>query len=141
MNFTQKYYSREEKEKFLRFLGILSGLLVKCKELHWAAPKKNIHVYLDEFHEILGDIQDTIAEGYMGILGKMKPGEVPFYANNATDAISFIEDAIKETKDFYEDIPPGTEFKGLTSETETFINNCYKYRYLFSLCSNDYDKN
>ena len=56
---------------FINFLNQLEGWKTKCKNLHWAAPKKNIHVYLDEFLDILSDYQDGLAEGYMGILGKM----------------------------------------------------------------------
>ena len=31
---------------FIEFLNKLEGWKTKCKNLHWAAPKKNIHVYL-----------------------------------------------------------------------------------------------
>ena len=31
---------------FISFLNQLEGWKTKCKNLHWAAPKKNIHVYL-----------------------------------------------------------------------------------------------
>lgn len=40
---------------FIDFLNQIEGWKTKCKNLHWAAPKKNIHVYLDEFLEILSD--------------------------------------------------------------------------------------
>ena len=56
---------------FINFLNQLEGQKTKCKNLHWATSKKNIHVYLDEFLSILSDYQDGLAEGYMGILGKM----------------------------------------------------------------------
>lgn len=42
-------------EFFINFLNRLEGWKTKCKNLHWAAPKKNIHVYLDEFLEILSE--------------------------------------------------------------------------------------
>ena len=29
---------------FINFLNQLEGWKTKCKNLHWAAPKKNIHV-------------------------------------------------------------------------------------------------
>ena len=32
---------------FINFINKLEGFKTKCKNLHWAAPKKNIHVYLD----------------------------------------------------------------------------------------------
>ena len=38
---------------FIDFLNKIEGQKTKCKNLHWAAPKKNIHVYLDEFLEFL----------------------------------------------------------------------------------------
>ena len=61
---------------FINFLNQLEGWKTKCKNLHWAAPKKNIHVYLDEFLDILSDYQDGLAEEYMGILGKMQPNVI-----------------------------------------------------------------
>ena len=62
----------EEREKtsitgsqfFINFLNQLEGWKTKCKNLHWAAPKKNIHVYLDEFLEVLCDI-DFIRSKYL----------------------------------------------------------------------------
>lgn len=77
---------------FISFLNQLEGWKTKCKNLHWAAPKKNIHVYLDEFLGILSDYQDGLAEGYMGILGKMQPNVIKGTASNTLNAIDFIEE-------------------------------------------------
>ena len=51
---------------FISFINLLEGWKTKCKNLHWAAPKKNIHVYLDEFLGIISDYQDGLAEEYQG---------------------------------------------------------------------------
>lgn len=119
---------------FTNFLNQLEGWKTKCKNLHWAAPKKNIHVYLDEFLDILSDYQDGLAEGYMGILGKMQPNVIKGTASNALNAIDFIEEVKAGTLSFYDKIPQETVYKGITSECETFIQNINKYRYLFGLC-------
>lgn len=119
---------------FINFLNQLEGWKTKCKNLHWAAPKKNIHVYLDEFLEILSNYQDGLAEGYMGILGKMQPNVIKGTASNALNAIDFIEEVKAGTLSFYDKIPQETVYKGITSECETFIQNINKYRYLFGLC-------
>lgn len=132
--FKQKTYSEGDKTIFLNFIGILAGFIVQTKNLHWAAPKKNIHVYLDEFHDILGDYQDALAEGYMGILGQMGPNDVPYKECRDDNANSFIENVLTATKEFYGQIPEGSEFKGITGETESFIQNINKYNYLFHLC-------
>lgn len=57
---------------FVEFLNKLEGYKTKCKNLHWAAPKKNIHVYLDDFLSIVSDYQDSLAEDYQGILGHIR---------------------------------------------------------------------
>lgn len=119
---------------FINFLNQLEGWKTKCKNLHWAAPKKNIHVYLDEFLDILSDYQDGLAEGYMGILGKMQPNVIKGTASNALNAIDFIEEVKSGTLSFYDKIPQETVYKGITSECETLIQNINKYRYLFGLC-------
>ena len=119
---------------FINFLNQLEGWKTKCKNLHWAAPKKNIHVYLDEFLDILSDYQDGLAEGYMGILGKMQPNVIKGTASNTLNAIDFIEEVKAGTLSFYDKIPQETVYKGITSECETLIQNINKYRYLFGLC-------
>lgn len=132
--FRQKQFSDGDRQFFIHYICQLEGFKTKAKNLHWAAQKKNIHVYLDEFLEIISDFQDTIAEGYMGILGQMGPRDIKGIECDCDSAIPFIESVIEKTKEFYDNIPESTEFKGITSETETFIQNSQKYRYLFGLC-------
>lgn len=139
IEFKQKQYSEEDKTIFLGFIDKIEGYKTKCKNLHWAAPKKNIHVYLDEFLGIISDYQDTLAEGYMGILGKMGPTDVVAVPSNANNAIDFINEVIETAKNFYTSIPDDVVFKGISSETETLIQNINKYKYLFGLCDNNYD--
>lgn len=138
IRFKQNQYS-EDSELFLNFICRLEGFKTKCKNLHWAAPKKNIHTYLDDLLGIISDYQDTVAEGYMGILGKMGPNDVKAVPSSSSDSMSFIEEVIDATQDFYDAIPGDTIYKGISSETETYIQDLNKYKYLFSLCDNNYD--
>lgn len=119
---------------FIGFLNRLEGWKTKCKNLHWAAPKRNIHEYLDQFLEILQEYQDGLAEGYMGILGKMMPNAIKGISSDALNAIDFIDEVRGATVVFYDKIPKDTVYKGITSECETFIQNINKYKYLFGLC-------
>lgn len=118
---------------FLNFINKLEGWKTKCKNLHWAAPKKNIHEYLDDFLGVLSDYQDGLAEGYMGILGKMQPNAIKGIASDTLNAMDLLNEVIENTVKFYENIPEGTIYKGIASECETFIQNLNKYKYLFSL--------
>ena len=118
---------------FINFLNQLEGWKTKCKNLHWAAPKKNIHVYLDEFLSVLSDYQDGLAEGYMGILGKMQPNVIKGTSSNTLNANDFIEEVKVGTLAFYDKIPKESIYKCITSECETFIQNINKYKYLFGL--------
>ena len=123
-----------DNQFFINFLNQLEGWKTKCKNLHWSAPKKNIHVYLDEFLSILSDYQDGLAEGYQGILGKMAPNAIKGISSNTLNATDFIQEVKLGTLKFYENIPQETVYKGIISECETFIQNINKYIYLFSLC-------
>lgn len=131
----------EEREKtsitgsqfFINFLNQLEGWKTKCKNLHWAAPKKNIHVYLDEFLEVLSEYQDSIAEDYQGILGHMNPNVIKGIPSDSLTAIEMIMEIKKGACDFYTAIPEGTCYVGIKSETENFIHNLNKYKYLFEL--------
>lgn len=126
--------SMNSTEFFIGFLNKLEGWKTKCKNLHWAAPKKNIHVYLDEFLDILSDYQDSLAEGYMGISGKMQPNVIKGTPSDALNAMDFIDEIRGATVAFYDKIPQETVYKGITSECETFVQNINKYKYLFGLC-------
>lgn len=130
----QEDLSMNPSEFFINFLNKLEGWKAKCKNLHWAAPKKNIHVYLDEFLDILSDYQDGLAEGYMGILGKMQPNVIKGIPSDSLNAIDFINEVRGATIVFYDKIPQETIYKGIVSECETFIQNINKYKYLFELC-------
>lgn len=119
---------------FISFINLLEGWKTKCKNLHWAAPKKNIHVYLDEFLGIISDYQDGLAEEYQGLLGHMQPNVIKGTPSDALNAIDFINEVKAGTTKFYENIPEGTLYAGIRSECETFIHNILKYKYLFELC-------
>ena len=123
-----------DTQVYIDFLCRLEGWKTRCKNLHWAAPKKNIHVYLDEFLEVLSDYQDGLAEGYMGILGRMQPNVIKGIPSDSLNALDFIKDVKNKTIIFYNKIPKDTIYKGITSECETFIQNLNKYDYLFRLC-------
>lgn len=119
---------------FIRFINLLEGWKTKCKNLHWAAPKNNIHVRLDEFLGVISDYQDSLAEEYQGLLGHMQPNVVKGTPSNVLNAIDFINEVKAGTTKFYENIPEGTLYAGIRSECETFIHNILKYKYLFELC-------
>lgn len=127
-------YLQDNTQLFIGFLNRLEGWKTKCKNLHWSAPKKNIHVYLDEFLDVLSDYQDGLAEGYQGILGKMQPNAIKGIPSETLNALDFIAEVRKETISFYDKLPQETIYKGITSECETFIQNINKYKYLFELC-------
>lgn len=118
---------------FISFINLLEGWKTKCKNLHWAAPKKNIHVYLDEFLDIISDYQDGLAEEYQGLLGHMQPNVIKGTPSDVLNAIDFINEVKAGTTKFYENIPEGTLYVGIRSECETFIHNILKYKYLFEL--------
>ena len=119
---------------FINFINKLEGFKTKCKNLHWSAPKKNIHVYLDEFLGVLSDYQDGLAEEYQGLLGHMQPNVIKGTPCDCLNAIDFINEVKSNTYKYYDNIPEGTSYAGIKSECETFIHNILKYKYLFELC-------
>ena len=121
-------------EFFISFLNRLEGWKTKCKNLHWAAPKRNIHVYLDEFLEILSDYQDSLAEEIQGILCHMAPNKIIGTESDTLNAMELILEVRNLTLKFYSSIPDSVEYAGVRSECETFIHNIWKYKYLFELC-------
>lgn len=118
---------------FIGFINRIEGWKTKCKNLHWASTKKNIHVYLDDFLAILQDYQDSLAEEEMGIYGKMLPNVIKGTESPSVTPKEFIYEIRKFTLDFYDKIPQDSLHAGVRSECETFIHNINKYIYLFSL--------
>lgn len=123
----------DKSSLIIDFINQIEGWKTKCKNLHWAAPKKNIHVYLDEFLSVLSEFQDSLAEDFMGIDGKMQPNAIKGVACECLNAMDFITEIRSKTLKFYTRIPQDTIYKGITSECEAFIHNINKYKYLFSL--------
>ena len=122
------------KSAIIEFINKLEGWKTKCKNLHWSAPRKNIHIYLDEFLSILSDYQDSLAEETMGIFDKFLPTMLKGISSDALNAIDFIVEVKNNTLSFYNSIPEDVEYSGIVSECESFMHNINKYRYLFSLC-------
>ena len=120
---------------FISFINLLEGWKTKCKNLHWAAPKKNIHVYLDEFLGVLSDYEDSLAEDIMGVLGsRLSPTSINGTSCSSDNALDFISEVSTATIIFYKKISDNPNYVGIKSETETFIHNIKKYNYLFNLC-------
>ena len=122
------------EQKIVNFINIIKSWKTKCKNLHWSAPKKNIHIYLDEFLDILSDYQDGLAEEAMGIYGKFQPNVLKGVECESLNAIDFIMEVKNVTFNFYTSLPEDTTLAGVKSECETFIHNIHKYHYLFNLC-------
>lgn len=123
---------------FISFINRLEGWKTKCKNLHWASFKKNIHTYLDDFLEILVNYQDSLAEEEMGIYGRMLPNVIKGTESMALNAKEFILEIRSTALEFYEKIPDDSIHAGIKSECETFIHNINKYKYLFSLTDQEF---
>ena len=122
---------------FINFINQLEGWKTKCKNLHWAAPSQigeSIHVRLDEFHDIIADYKDLVAETSMGIFGRMQPNAIQSVQSNTLNATDFINEVHCGVLSFYSKICDCPEFCGIKSDMEQFISNIDKYKYLFSLC-------
>ena len=124
--------------KFIDFINRLEGWKTKCKNLHWASHRRNIHKYLDEFLDIISEYQDGLAEEEMGIYGRMLPNIITGISSTAVNAKEFIEEVRSATLAFYSGIPDDPVHSGIKSECETFIHNINKYRFLFSLCDQEF---
>lgn len=126
----------DNNDDYITFISKLEAFKTKCKNLHWSAPNEPIHVRLDEFLDVLSDYEDSVAEEVMGITKQFKPTDInpaPFtHIQSIINASDFIEAISKETDIFYNNLC--SSCAGLKSETETFIHNINKYKYLFSLC-------
>lgn len=124
-----------DTQVYIDFLCRLEGWKTRCKNLHWAAPKKNIHVYLDEFLGVLSDYEDSLAEDIMGVLGsRLSPTSINGTSCLSDNALDFISEVSTATIIFYKKISDNPNYVGIKSETETFIHNIKKYNYLFNLC-------
>lgn len=134
--YRQKLFSSLGEDVVCEFLGRLSGFIHRAKTLHWSAKGKDIHEYLDSFWKELYEFQDTVAEGWMGIEGKISdPFSIPCVPADELYPMDFIREVETRVLDFYNLLPADDpRYKGLSGETESFIQAVEKYKYLFSLC-------
>lgn len=119
---------------YINFLCQIEGWKTKCKNLHWAAQNDSIHRRLDDLADVLSSYQDALAEDYMGINGRVRPDILMGISSNAIEPNTFISEIIENTLSFYSQIDSSAVYAGIKSETETFIHNLNKIKYLFSLC-------
>lgn len=119
---------------YINFLCQIEGWKTKCKNLHWAAQNDSIHRRLDDLADVLSSYQDALAEDYMGINGRVRPDILTGISSNAIEPNTFISEIIENTLGFYSQIDSSVTYAGIKSETETFIHNLNKIKYLFSLC-------
>lgn len=132
--FRQKQYSDNLRQCFITHICNLEGYKTRVKNLHWAAPNKGLHEYLDDLYSSLVGYQDSVAEDFMGILGALGPLDIKSTPCDCTIASELIDNLVTDVKQFYDIVPQeNLEFKGILSETENFIHTCQKYKYLFSL--------
>lgn len=125
---------------FLDFVNVLEGIKTQIKNIHWASlklsnrDKRGAHLYLDDFIEVVGDFQDTVAESAIGITGTSFDFNTvhgtPFSASNTTELMEYIKN---KTTMFYNSLPSLPIYAGIKSETETFINNIVIYTFRFRL--------
>jgi len=135
--YRQRLFSDLDSSVVLQYLGRLSGFISRAKSLHWGARGKDIHEYLDGLWKELYEFQDTIAEGFMGIGGQFTAQEVPYIpADEKINPQAFIREVEEKTLEFYNLLPADDpRYKGLSGETESFIQTIEKYKYLFGLCN------
>lgn len=119
---------------YINFLCQIEGWKTKCKNLHWAAQNDSIHRRLDDLADVLSSYQDALAEDYMGINGRVRPDILTGISSNVIEPNTFISEIIENTLGFYSQIDSSVVYAGIKSETETFIHNLNKIKYLFSLC-------
>lgn len=125
---------------FLHFVNVLEGIKTQIKNVHWASlklpnsDKRGAHLYLDDFVDIVGDFQDTVAESAIGITGISfdfnTVSGIPFTATSTTQLMEYIK---SKTIEFYNSLPSSPIYAGIKSETETFINNIVIYTFRFKL--------
>lgn len=124
---------------FINFLNVLEGVKTKIKNLHWAALKLPVnerleeHQILDDLLDIVSDYQDKIAEFSQGVLGHMDMDVIQGTYFKVQSIAVLVKYILEKTIPFYENMPKETVWVGLKSETETFIFNVGKYKYLFEL--------
>ena len=118
---------------FIVFIDLIEGWKTRCKNLHWSAPKKNVHEDLDKFMDALNSFEDSIVEDYQGTNGKFQPNAVKGTQCDCLNAIDLIKEVIIKTKEFYNTITDDIDYIGIKSETESFIHKLKVFAYLFSL--------
>ncbi len=116
---------------FLTFINSLEGFKTCAKNLHWSAINLNIHKQLDKLLNVLSDYQDSIAEEHMGLHGQIKPNTIKGICCECDNPILLLNLIENCTLEFYSKLKDEI---GMKSETENFIHNINKFKYLFTLC-------
>lgn len=132
------------QDLFLDYLCFFESIKTTCKAMHWGVANMNVnekaefHKFLDGFLAEIISYQDSVAEISQGILGNyITPLNIQAKEIEAIqDSNQLCDYILNNVKLFYEKMEkqPTKDYVGLASETETFIAEIQKFKYLLNLC-------
>lgn len=130
---------------FAYFIGLNNKFRFQTKIIHWEAESHAQHLIADDFHVLILEFEDTIAERIGGIISKytfddfqeVKDAiesnpeshtiDVLHRQNTLTEIIDAYSIVLQK---FYNLIPETSKFAGLKSDFENQIGEVNKIRYL-----------
>lgn len=114
-----------ETEPVSAYISNLECYCARIKELHWSAEDDKTHILCDELRDEICELQDKLAEIYMGITGtKFRLG---FLSDNVCDLQNitnlpiFCRALISDTCEVIEQIERCVILRGIKGELEEFV--------------------
>lgn len=116
------------KKKFIEFINLLHGYLIRIKEIHWNTESNAQHLLCDDIQDTVMDIEDRFAECAMGMDGNhFKIGDLEPMVPNAEELLPMLKELEGDIKDMKEDIDE--EDGGLLNILDEALELVNKYKY------------
>jgi hypothetical protein len=125
--------------KIIEFGCFLEGMKTKVKDMHWASEtlinyySDAIHRRLDDYLEDVQEYQDALIEISSGEYGSISVNDIKSVEIPFNDPIGFLDFVKEKSLEFYKGLEDIC-LVGIKAETEVFIGNTQRKKYLFKLC-------
>lgn len=125
---------KEFKKNATDFLSCLEGYHQTLKMLHWSATHHSLHTLCDDIDDDVLELEDTIAECVMGILGdRIGIGSLKTLLPEAKTLDNLLKELQTDVIDYKKKVGDDIKMSGLQNVLDDFMEKINKWDYLKTL--------
>ena len=119
------------KDAVFDFIKYIEGVRIRLREIHWSTERHSKHILTDDIIATLEDVEDNIAEDFMGICGcRIQVGAVVPTIPSETDLSELLANLNHNVITLCGSIENDSMYGGIVNELEDLMHKISKWKYL-----------